>query len=224
MSLPPGGGTERVRIWDWPTRFVHWMLVVLIPLSWWSAKNDEMEWHFRSGLTVLGLLVFRLIWGFIGSSTARFSSFVRGPRAIFDYLRGRTEYRLGHNPIGALSVVALLGLLAVQVGLGLFASDEDGLVSGPLAHLISADLSEEITDLHEDNFDILLVLIGLHVAAIFFYFFVKRDNLVKPMVVGTREAPAGVEPMRPAAWWRFLVAAAIAFGVVSGIWRASGGY
>jgi cytochrome b len=218
MSLPPGAVTERVRIWDWPTRIVHWLLVVLIAFSWWSAENDELEWHVRSGMTILGLLVFRLVWGFIGSSTARFASFVRGPRAIVDYLRGRTEYRLGHNPIGALSVVALLGLLAVQVGLGLFASDEDGLFSGPLAHLVDFDLSEEITDLHEDNFYILLVLIGLHVGAILFYFFIKRDNLVKPMVVGTRDAPAGTEAMRPATLWRLLLAVAVAFAVIWWVW------
>jgi cytochrome b len=213
MKLPPGG-TDIVRIWDRPTRLVHWLLVVLIAISWWSAENDALEWHFRSGYAVLGLLVFRLIWGVIGSSTARFSSFVRGPGAILDYLRGRSEYRLGHNPIGALSVMALLGLLALQVGLGLFAGDEDGLHSGPFAHLIDLGLSEEITDLHELNFNILLVLVALHVGAILFYFFVKRDNLVKPMIVGTREAPRGLEPMRPAALWRFAVAAAIALAVV----------
>jgi len=218
MSISPSGGTETVRIWDWPTRIVHWLLVALIAFSWWSAENDELEWHIRSGLTILFLLVFRLIWGLIGSSTARFASFVRGPRAILDYVRGRSGYRLGHNPIGALSVVGLLALLAVQIGLGLFASDEDGLVSGPLAHLVGFELSEEVADLHEDNFYILLALIGLHVGAILFYLFVKRDNLVKPMVAGTRDAPAGTEPMRPAALWRLLLAIAVAFAVIWWVW------
>ena len=200
----------RVRIWDAPTRLFHWTIVALVALQWWTAEEEEIDLHVTLGLVTLGLLVFRLIWGLVGSSTARFASFVKGPRAIFDYLRGRAGYVLGHNPLGALSVICLLGGLAVQVGLGLFASDEDGLFGGPFAHLIDPDLSEEIAELHEDLFDVLLVLIGLHVAAILYYALVKRDNLVGPMITGRRDAPEGVEGMRAVPAWRLVVAALLA--------------
>jgi cytochrome b len=204
------GPTRRLRVWDLPTRIVHWLLVLLIPGLWWTAQEGMIARHLVLGLTALGLLVFRLIWGFAGSSTARFSSFVRGPRAIADYLAGRSQYRLGHNPLGALSVLAMLGLLSLQVGLGLFATDEDGFNSGPLAYLVSVDASEEITQLHETAFWLLLAVIALHVAAILFYLFGKRDNLLRPMVVGTRDAPDMTEEMRPAGLARFILAAAVA--------------
>jgi cytochrome b len=206
-----------VAVWDGPVRIVHWAIVLLIAFAWWTAEEEMVEWHYRAGMAVLGLLVFRIVWGLIGSSTARFSSFVRGPRGILSYLRGRSGYILGHNPLGALSVVALLALIAAEVGLGLFASDEDGLMSGPFAGWVSEDMAETLTDLHADLFDYLLVLIGLHLAAILFYLLVKRDNLVGPMVGGRRRAPPGTEPMVAASLWRFLTAAGIAAAVVYGI-------
>ena len=108
--------TGRVAVWDWPVRIVHWLLVPLIAFSWWSAKAGDLVWHMRSGLVILGLLVFRLLWGFVGSSTARFSEFVRGPATIRAFVAGTYEPGVGHNPLGALSVVALLLVLAVQLG------------------------------------------------------------------------------------------------------------
>ena len=211
----------KVRIWDAPTRLFHWLLVVLVALLWWSAEEEKLDLHLTLGLVILGLLVFRLLWGLFGSSTARFANFVRGPRAMLAYLGGRAGFVLGHNPLGALSVVALLGLVSVVVGLGLFAGDEDGLYSGPLAHLIDPDLSEELTDIHEDSFDVLLVLIAIHVAAIVYYRLVKRDDLVTPMVTGMREAPEGTAPMVAASWWRFALAVAAAAGIAW--WIASAG-
>lgn len=200
----------RVRIWDAPTRLFHWAIVVLVALQWWTAEEEELELHITLGLVTLGLILFRLIWGLIGSSTARFATFVKGPRAVIAYLRGRAGYVLGHNPLGALSVIGLLGVLVAQIGLGLFASDEDGLYGGPFAHLIDPDLSEEAAELHEDLFDVLLVLIGLHVAAILYYALVKRDNLVGPMITGRRDVPEGVEGMSAASAWRLVVAALLA--------------
>ena len=200
----------KVRIWDWPTRLFHWLLVVLIPLQWWTAEQDMMDLHMLSGTLLLGLLLFRLIWGVIGSSTARFTNFVKGPRAVASYLSGRAVHVLGHNPLGGWSVMAMLALLSTQVGLGLFASDEDGLNSGPLSHLIDADLSEDIAEAHEQLFDLLLVLIGLHVAAILFYALFRRQNLVGPMLVGSGEAPEGTAPMQAVPAWRFVLATAVA--------------
>ena len=210
----------RVKVWDAPTRVFHWALVVLIPLSWWTAEQEMFDLHVPLGLVTLGLLLFRLMWGLFGGSTARFTGFVKGPRSMIDYLRGRTATVLGHNPLGGWSVIAMLAALATQVGLGLFAGDEDGLESGPLAHLVSYDLAEEIADLHEDMFDVLLVLIALHVAAILFYAIVKRRNLVKPMITGSDDAPEGTPPMRQAPAWRFVLAAGAA--AVATLWIAAG--
>jgi cytochrome b len=199
-------------------RVVHWLLVLLIAFSWWTAEEEMMEWHQRSGIALLGLLVFRLVWGLIGSSTARYASFVRGPGTIVGYLRGRTQSPIGHNPLGALSVLALLGALGLQIGLGLFAADDDWLWPGPLSGFVGEDLAEDIADWHESTFNVLLAVIALHVAAIAFYLLVKRRNLVRPMVTGVTEAPAGTEPMKVAGGVRFFVAAAAAFGAVSLVW------
>jgi cytochrome b len=202
----------RVRIWDWPTRLFHWLLVVLIPLQWWTAEQDMMEQHMLFGTIVLGLLLFRLMWGIFGSSTARFSHFVKGPRAVVSYLSGRAAHVLGHNPLGGWSVVAMLGLLSLQVCLGLVASDEDGLNSGPLSHLVDAERAESAAEWHHELFDVLLVLIGLHVAAILFYALFRRRNLIGPMLVGSGEALGEAVSMQAVPLWRFLIAALVAAG------------
>lgn len=206
-------------VWDLPTRLFHWLLVGLIAFSWWSAEEHEDQLHIWSGLAVLTLLVFRLLWGLFGSSTARFAGFVRGPSGIRAYLRG--EWRgIGHNPLGALSVVALLGLLAFQVALGLVASDEDGLMQGPLSHLVGVEASEQAAELHEAMFNVLLVFIGLHVAAILFYALVRRKNLVRPMISGRARIADGVEPMRSGRGWVALLCLLAAVAVAR--WIAAG--
>ena len=183
----------RVALWDLPTRLVHWALVLLILFSWWSAEEHHMEWHRTSGYAILGLLVFRLVWGLVGSSSARFADFVRGPATVLAYARGRARAGLGHNPLGGWSVVALLALLVVQVGLGLFAVDTDGLESGPLSHWVSFEAGREAAELHESNFRLLQVLIGLHIAAVLFYLFVRRDNLIAAMFSGAKTVDAAPE-------------------------------
>jgi cytochrome b len=187
------------RVWDLPTRLFHWSLVLLIGLSWWTAETDQDDLHLWLGYGVLFLLVFRVLWGFLGSSTARFSAFVRGPRAVVEYVRNRFRWPLaGHAPLGALSVLALLALLIVQVGTGLFAMDEDGLFGGPLAYLVGIGTSDTLTELHEELFDWLLILIGLHIAAILVYRLALGRNLLGPMISGKADLPRGMEPMRPA--------------------------
>ncbi len=203
--------TSRVAIWDLPTRLFHWLLVGLIGFSWWSAEYHYDDLHIWSGIAVLSLLIFRLLWGMVGSSTARFASFVRGPKAVLGYLRG-TWRGIGHSPLGALSVVALLGMVGVQVGLGLFASDEDGIMQGPLARLVSFDTADWAREWHEELFNVLLALIGLHIAAIIFYR-LRGKKLVKPMIIGRGEVPAGVEPMEPARWWVAMLCLVIAIGI-----------
>jgi cytochrome b len=205
---------DKVRIWDWPTRLFHWTLVVLIGFSWWSAEADQLDLHIWSGLAVMSLLIFRLLWGVFGSSTARFANFVRGPKAVLTYLKDMKGWRaIGHSPLGALSVLALLGAIAIQVGLGLFAVDHDGFYEGPLAILVSSEFSEKLTDLHEDWFVVLQVVVGIHVVAVLFYRFVLGKKLIGPMITGRGAVAPGVEPMRRGHWWAALLCLAIAIGI-----------
>jgi cytochrome b len=199
-------------VWDVPVRLVHWLLAALIAFSWWSVHNHHTDWHIWSGCAILTLLIFRLLWGFVGSSTARFADFVRGPRAIGDYLRGRWR-GVGHNPLGALSVLALFGAVAVQVGLGLISEDEDGLYTGPLYRLVSTDTSDKARDIHELWFNVIVGLVALHIVAIIYYR-LRGWHLTKPMITGRAELPPGTEPMRPAKWWVALICLAVAIAVV----------
>ena len=206
--------STKQRVWDLPTRLFHWTLVVLVGLSWWSAENDQQDLHLYLGYGVLSLLLFRIGWGLAGSSTARFSSFVRGPGAVVRYVRDRFHWPLaGHAPLGALSVLALLAMLFVIVGTGLFAADEDGLFSGPLAYLVSVGVSDTLTELHEELFDVLLVLIGLHVAAILLYRFILGKRLVAPMISGRSDLDPDTEPMRPGRGWLVLACLIVALAV-----------
>lgn len=204
-----------VPVWDLPVRLFHWLLVALIGFSWWSAENDRIEWHIWSGIGVLTLLIFRLLWGFFGSSTARFASFVRGPRTIGNYVRDPGGWRgIGHNPIGAFSVVVLLLTIAVQVGLGLISIDEDGIIGGPLVSLVSFDLSEQAREWHALFFNALLILIFLHVAAIAYYRVFKRKRLVGPMITGRAMIDGEAdEPMRAAKPWTALVCLILSLAV-----------
>lgn len=201
-------------VWDRPVRLFHWALVALLGFSWWSAENGHLDWHMWSGFAVLTLLVFRILWGVFGSSTARFANFVRGPKAVIAYVRDMRGWApVGHTPLGAISVLALLIALKFQVVTGLVQTDNDGLVEGPLAHLVSFQASEAARDMHELVFNILLVLVGLHVAAILFYRIVLGKNLAGPMITGETAVDADTEPMRPGRWWVALLClvAALAF-------------
>lgn len=212
------GAARRGPIWDLPLRLFHWALVLLIIGAWYTAENGLLDQHQAIGMTILILLIFRLIWGFVGGSTARFSQFLSGPARVAAYLRDGTSWRaIGHNPLGSLSVIALLGAVSVQVGLGLFSTDNDGLMEGPLAGLVSLDMTETLTDLHESWFNVLLGLIGLHIAAILIYF-LKGKNLVGPMVKGDGEIPAGAEALRKPRWWVALVALFVAWAIAGVIW------
>lgn len=216
--------TARVRVWDAPVRLFHWAIVVLIVTSWISADQGYMRVHLWSGSTMLALLLFRIVWGIFGSTTARFSDFVRSPRTAFRYLRslGRGEKPLhaGHNPAGGWMVVAFFAILAAQVTTGLFAND--GLkFMGPLALLVPAETSDRITSFHGWLFYGLLALIWLHLVAVFFYLFVKRENLITPMFTGEKarqHVPDGDTPKFARAWLALpvlLVCAAIARWVVT---------
>lgn len=212
------------RLWDLPVRLVHWSLPVLLLGLWLSAENGKLELHETFGEIMLGLLAFRLLWGLVGSSTARFTSFVRGPRHISTYLRGlRSKDHapiVGHNPLGGWSVLALLGLLCLQVGLGLITQDTDGIQSGPLNYLVSYDTAEQARELHELVFNLILGLVAIHLAAIAYYRFVRKDDLIAPMITGRRRFASTVIAPRIAPRWRAVLcavlAAALAYWVALG--------
>ena len=219
--LTPVAAPAAQKVWDVPTRLVHWALAIGIATSWWSVENKQMDIHYWSGLTVLGLLVFRIYWGFAGPQTARFSHFIKGPAAVLGYIPKlfSKDYRaaFGHNPLGALSVVALLVAIIVQVGLGLFATDTDGLFAGPLNRHIDYDTAKDVTGFHEDFFNVLFALILLHLAAIAFYLVVKRINLISPMLSGKRRGTNLTGPatgIGPIPLWRLALGVALAVGVV----------
>ena len=181
---------NKVKVWDVPTRLFHWSVVLLVLTSWLAADNGRMELHLWSGLTLLTLLVFRIIWGFWGSTTARFSSFVTCPRTTMNYFRAMSLNRkplyVGHNPAGGWMVLLLLTLLVLQVTTGLFAND-DVYFNGPLAISISKTLSDRLTALHATVFNIILLFIWIHIVAVFFYLCVKSENLVWPMITGKKD-------------------------------------
>ncbi|MHB8529186.1 MAG: cytochrome b/b6 domain-containing protein [Caulobacteraceae bacterium] len=208
------------RLWDLPTRVFHWLIVVLVPFSWWSAVSDHLPWHRLSGYAILGLLAFRLIWGVIGGETARFARFLRGPRAAWAYLGGRFGGVVGHNPLGGWSVAAMLAVLFVQVGLGLFSVDEDGFQAGPLDKFVDFRTGRAIARLHHLGFYLLLGLIALHLAAIGFYA-ARRGDLIMPMITGRGELPQGAPAPRFASPLRFVAAAlaatALAWFVAHGL-------
>ena len=181
-------------IWDLPIRIVHWLLTVLIFGAWYTVTvAGNMEAHMLIGQTILCLLVFRVIWGFVGTRYAKFSSFVFGPRTIIAYARTILSRSgggyAGHNPLGFLAVFAMLLLIGIQVTTGLFATDGD-FYEGPLNHLVSGSTGREITDIHYLNFDVLAIMIGIHIVAIFFYLLYKRENLIWPMFTGTKTGDA----------------------------------
>ncbi len=210
MSEVPAPSRARVRIWDLPTRVVHWLVVLCFGISWWTGETGRLEWHRWSGYALLGLMIFRIYWGFFGSSTARFRQFLRGPSTIVSYLRGNWSAQPGHNPLGALSVAAMLILLVAQIGFGLFAVDVDGIESGPLSLYVSFDTGRAAAEWHEAVFNVLLGIVVLHVLAIAYYLVVKRDNLVGAMVRGARELPGEVQPVRSASRLRFVIGVILA--------------
>ena len=189
---------QPVRIWDLPTRLFHWLLALTLVGSFVTGNigGNAMVWHFRCGYVVLGLLAFRLVWGLVGGRWSRFASFVYAPGTLLRYLRGRSRpgehHDVGHNPLGSLSVFALLGLLAVQVGTGLVADDEIASV-GPLNRYVETATGLAATHWHKAyGSKILFVLVVLHVGAILFYLWRKKTNLLRPMITGDKSLPAGV--------------------------------
>lgn len=195
----PQPRTDSVRAWDLPTRAFHWTLLVLIVSAWTSYEfaerigDETLIWHRANGLAILTLVVWRVLWGLVGSSTARFVSFVRKPSSAVHYakglLAGQGKRYLGHNPLGALMVLALLATLAIMASLGLFATDDNDLVGGPLYRLVGEAGNVRATRLHSFVFNfVLLPLAAVHIAAVLIYTLVKKEPLVQAMISGEKPA------------------------------------
>lgn len=204
----------RIRVWDLPTRIFHWTLVLSVAALVITAEigGEAMLWHFRLGYTVLSLLLFRLVWGFIGGRWSRFSSFVHGPATVLAYIRGqgRPELAVGHNPLGAGSVLAMLLLLLAQVGSGML-SDDEIAYSGPLTKFASDVVVKLATTYHAEIGKIVLIaLVLLHIGAIAYYRVKKQENLVPPMLHGDKELEQQVQASRDDARARALAAVVFA--------------
>lgn len=215
----PATGLRDVKVWDPLLRITHWSFPLLVPAMWWTAENFKWALHRQIGLVLLGLLVFRVLWGFLGPETARFSSFVKGPGEVIAYLRGAAANPIGHSPLGGWSTVALLGAMLLQVSMGLFAGDPYDGMTGPLNPLVGVMTADTITDLHETFFWVVAGLIALHLAAITFYA-VRGDDLLSPMVSGDRPPMVGVAGIGPMPWARGTAAVLLAAGFA--LWIASG--
>jgi len=207
-------------VWDLPLRVFHWLFAVSIFASWATAQpgSDWMKVHMRLGYWMIGLLVFRIIWGFIGPRHARFTSFLKGPTTVWGYAKGlvaragSVAESVGHNPLGALMVVAMLLLAAFQVTTGLFASD-DIAWTGPYYPKVSDATAQRLTAWHHANFNLILAAIGLHVIAIVYYTFIKRQPLVPAMLSGYK--PAAAVPSHAAIGSSELMKAALVIAIAA---------
>ena len=185
--------TNTVTVWDLPTRLFHWALLSAVVYSWFSVEIlEDMQQHFYSGYAVLTLLIWRLAWGFVGSKHSRFRRFFFPARELIEYAkaffcrraRGHNKHYLGHNPWGSLSALAIILALLIQASLGLFSTDD--YFFGPLAGLVGRNTMAQLTGLHQDNVNLIYVLLGLHLAAIIYYQVVKKESLTKAMVTGRK--------------------------------------
>lgn len=201
----PNDTRPTIRVWDLPVRLFHWTLVALMVCSYFTGRwgGDWMKFHFWSGYAILTLVLFRLAWGLVGSTTARFANFVKGPGAAIAHLRELLgpsgPHDVGHNPAGGAMVMVLLFAVLAQVAAGLFAADTDlGTVNGPLVNFVAAKTVDKLTAFHKFWINVLLVLAGLHVLAALVYLVWKRQNLIGAMVTGKKPLAQAVPPGKPA--------------------------
>lgn len=212
--------SRQVMVWDLPTRLFHWLLVALVSASFASGKigGNAMPYHEWAGEAILALLTFRAVWGLIGSTPSRFGTFLAGPATVIRYVlalsRREPDHHLSHNPLGGWSVMAMLLVLLIQAGTGLFAND-DIATQGPLYKWVSKTTSDRLTSIHRLNHDIIIILVLVHVAAVLFHLICRRENLIRPMFTGmkTWNGSPNVEMTQAPIWLAALVAA-VAAGAV----------
>ncbi|WP_395342562.1 cytochrome b/b6 domain-containing protein [Ningiella sp. W23] len=206
------------KVWDIPTRLFHWSLLGVFVFQFVTGDilDDAMQLHFYGGYVALGLILFRIIWGFVGSYHARFSSFIYSPSTALQYLMGRPKLQqyLGHNPLGAYSVLAILAVMLTQAVSGLFMTD-DIFLDGPYHGAFDGALDDAMNWLHHNAISLMWGLIVLHLSAIAFYSFKKKQRLVPAMLHGkkpvshsqTSDTPADLNVVTH--WWRFLIVVAV---------------
>jgi cytochrome b len=191
---------RRVTVWDPWVRLVHWAIVLLIPFSWWTAETGRFDLHFLSGYAILTLMLFRIAWGLVGSDTARFTRFLKGPAAAIAHFgqmrRDDPHVDIGHNAAGGWMVIVLLLLLLTQATLGLFA-DDDVLSAGPLARQVSGSTSALATSIHVRLFWVIVAAAVVHILAVVLYRALFGRNLVKAMVTGGLDVPPGQQAVAP---------------------------
>lgn len=211
--------TLSIRVWDPYVRVFHWLLAASVLFAWWSGEQggNWMQWHMYAGYTVLALVLFRLFWGFAGTRYARFAEFIRCPKTTLSYglkMAKREEpHYAGHNPLGGWMVIALMLLSLAQAGTGLFANDEI-FTEGPLVHLVSYDLSVELTRWHKLIFDGLLIAVGLHLLGVVWHQRIRGEKLVQGMLHGRKSLPAGTPDAGSTPWLRGLILAVIAAAAI----------
>jgi cytochrome b len=208
----------RRRVWDAPTRLFHWAIVVLVCASWVTQYEGWLDQHLLCGYTMFTLLLFRLIWGIIGSDTARFGRFLKSPAAAFRHLarlrRRDPDIEIGHNAAGGWMVVVMLGLLCVQVGTGLCANDQVS-VEGPLAHVVGSDNSDWLSHVHAVNFRLIEAAVALHLLAILTYRVLRKHCLVWPMITGNKPLPDTLPAPRMANPVKAFAALCVSAGLVA---------
>ena len=206
-----------VKVWDAPTRLFHWAIVIFVFASWATAHFDWMSWHVWSGYTIFTLLIFRVLWGFVGSDTARFTRFIHSPLAAFRHLRvfhrREPDTEVGHNAAGGWMVLLLLGLLGFQVATGLCANDQ-AMTEGPFAELLGQDTSDWLTHIHRVTFTAIELAILVHVLAVAAYMLIRRHDLVRPMITGFKRVPNGLRAPRIRSPLLAVACLAVAIGVV----------
>lgn len=212
-----------VRIWDLPLRLFHWLLAGAIATCLYTGLDggfEEMDWHQRSGYLVLGLVVFRLAWGFLGTRHARFSSFLRGPGPVVAYARNlltrSAAHAPGHNPLAGWTITTTLAVIAVQAGTGLFATD-DLFIEGPLAHLAEGELSSTLNTIHGVGQWSVGSLVALHLSAILWHRFMLGEHIIRPMITGRGKGSTSDPGIGPERFGTAAVAAAVAAAIVTAL-------
>lgn len=207
-----------IKVWDFPIRLFHWLLVIAMAICLYTSYNfsdyyelgflgdySAMEVHQKAGIFILGLMLFRILWGFIGATTARFTNFIKGPNAIASYLAEGKASTEGHNPLGALMVIAMLAMIFAQVVTGLFLEDNSYMYkNAPFASIVEGDTRTNLKLIHYYGRNILIGLVALHIVAVFVYLFGAKINLIRPMITGKRELqqahtenPTSIQKDRP---------------------------
>jgi cytochrome b len=211
------GPLRPVLVWDVPVRLFHWLVVVLVASAYVTLKLNWIDWHIRVGETLLALVIFRLLWGWFGSETARFSHFVASPRAAARHLRHlmrrEPDLQVGHNAAGGWMVMFLLALLLLETLSGLYVNN-DIADEGPLSEFVPAWLANAISTLHGLVWDVLVVAVALHVVVILLYALVKGHNLLRPMLTGYKNLPAAIKAPRQRPAWLALLPLGVGVALV----------